>query len=122
MAATAAISGYGGSISGTGFSEVTSWKLTVSQDKLDATLMNATTPGYKEFIGGLSGAEGTCTTQGTAIPSRGMLQACTLKTKATGGATITGSIIVDKVDIGVPVDGKVTYDVSFAFSGSVSIA
>jgi hypothetical protein len=120
MAATAAISGFSGSITGpTGFTEVTQWKLTVTNDKLDATNMGSSQ--YKEFIGGLSGAEGTCTTQGTVIPARGTLNAATLKTKSTGGATITGSIIVDKVDVGVPVDGKVTYDVSFAFSGSVSI-
>ncbi|MFA5401615.1 MAG: hypothetical protein WC359_14290 [Dehalococcoidia bacterium] len=120
MAATTAISGFSGSITGpTGFTEVTQWKLSVSQDKLDATNMGSAQ--YKEFVGGLSGAEGSCTTQGTVIPARGTLAACTLKTKSTGGATITGSIIVDKVDVGVPVDGKVTYDVSFAFSGSVSI-
>ena len=120
MAATAALSGYDGSITGpTGFTEVTQWKLTVTTDKLDATNMGSAQ--YKEFVGGLSGAEGTCTTQGTVIPARGTLNAATLKTKSTDGATITGSIIVDKVDVGVPVDGKVTYDISFAFSGSVSI-
>jgi hypothetical protein len=120
MAATAAISGYSGSISaGTGWTEVTQWKLSVSQDKLDGTNMSSAQ--YKEYIGGLSGAEGTATTQGTVIPARGTLSACTLKTKSTGGATIAGSILVDKVDVGVPVDGKVTYDVSFAFSGSVTI-
>ena len=42
MAATAAISGYSGSITGpTGFTEVTQWKLSVSQDKLDATNMGS---------------------------------------------------------------------------------
>jgi len=120
MAATAAISGFSGSITGpTGFTEVTQWKLSVAQDKLDGTNMGSAQ--YKEYIGGLSGAEGSCTTQGTVIPARGTLSACTLKTKTTGGATITGSILVDKVDVGVPVDGKVTYDISFAFSGSVTI-
>lgn len=120
MAATTAIAGYGGSITGpTGFSEVTQWKLTVTTDKLDATNMSSAQ--YKEFVGGLSGAEGTATTQGTVIPARGTLSSATLKTKDIDGATISGSIIVDKVDVGVPVDGKVTYDISFAFSGSVSI-
>lgn len=120
MAATAAIAGYGGSISGpTGFTEVGQWKLSLSNDKLDATNMSSAQ--YKEWIGGLSGAEGTATTQGTVIPARGTLAAATLKTKSSGGATIAGSIIVDKVDIGVPTDGKVTYDVSFVFSGSVTI-
>mgnify|MGYP001262045597 CR=1 FL=1 len=121
MAATTAIAGYGGSIAGPGgFTEVTQWKLTVSTDKLDGTNMSSLQ--YKEYIGGLSGAEGSATCQGTAIPARGVLSAATLKTKATDGATISGSILVDKVDVNVPVDGKVTYDVSFAFSGSVTIA
>jgi hypothetical protein len=120
MAATTAIAGYGGSISGpTGFTEVAQWKLSISTEKLDSTNMGSSQ--YKEWIGGLSGAEGSATTQGTVIPARGTLAACTLKTKSTGGATIAGSIMVDKVDVGVPVDGKVTYDISFVFSGSVTI-
>jgi hypothetical protein len=121
MAATTAIAGYGGSITGpTGFVEVTNWKLSITTEKLDSTNMGSSQ--YKEVIGGLSGAEGSATIQGTAIPSRGTLVAATLKTKATGGATISGSILVDKVDINVPVEGKVSYDVSFAFSGSVTVA
>ena len=121
MAATTAIAGYSGSITGpTGFTEVTQWKLSISQDKLDGTNMSSAQ--YKEYVGGLSGAEGTATTQGTVIPARGTLSAATLKTKTTGGATITGSILVDKVDVGVPVEGKVTYDISFVFSGSVGVA
>lgn len=118
--ATTSIAGYGGTITGpTGFTEITQWKLTISTDKLDATNMSSAQ--YKEYIGGLNGAEGSCTTQGTLIPARGTLAAATLQTKASGGATFTGSIIVDKVDINNPVDGKVTYDVNFTFSGSVGV-
>lgn len=116
MAATTAIAGYGGSLSGpTGISEVTQWKAAITTDKLDATNMGS--GGWREFIPGLIGMEGTCTCQGTAIPSRG-LSAATLD---TSGPTFTGSVFVDKVDVNVPVDGKVTYDVSFAFTGSITV-
>ncbi len=116
MAATTAIAGYGGSLAGpTGISEVTQWKAAITTDKLDAT--NLSSSGWKEYIPGLIGMEGSCTCQGTAIPSRG-LNACTLD---TGGPTFTGSVFVDKVDVNVPVDGKVTYDVSFAFTGSITV-
>jgi len=120
MAATTAIAGYDGSFSGpTGISEVINWNVDVTTEELDATSMSS--GGWREFIEGLKGASGTASVQGTAIPARG-LSAATLKTKSTGGATITGSVLVNRVGIGVPVDGKVTYDVAFSFTGSVGIS
>jgi hypothetical protein len=117
MAATTAIAGYGGSLTGpTGITEVTQWKASISTEKLDATNMGSA--GWKEYIPGLIGMEGSCTCQGTAIPSRG-LAACALTTN--GGPTFSGSVFVDKVDINVPVEGKVSYDVSFAFTGSITV-
>jgi len=117
MAATVAVAGYGGTFTGpTGIGEITQWKASISTDKLDATNMSG--GGWKEYIAGLIGMEGSATTQGTAIPSRG-LNAATLTTN--GGPTFTGSVFIDKVDVNVPVDGKVTYDVSFAFTGSITV-
>ena len=117
MAATTAIAGYGGSFSGpTGIVEVTQWKATISTDRLDATNMGS--GGWKEYIPGLIGCEGSATCQGTAIPSRG-LAAGTLDTGT--GPSFTGSVFVDKVDVNNPVDGKVTYDMSFAFTGSITV-
>jgi hypothetical protein len=117
MAATTAVAGYSGSFTGpTGVSEVTQWKASITTDKLDAT--NMSSGGWKEYIPGLIGCEGSATCQGTAIPSRG-LAAGTLT--SNGGPTFTGSVFVDKVDVNVPVDGKVTYDVSFAFTGSIAV-
>lgn len=119
MAATTAIAGFDGSLTGpTGLVEVKNWKLDVTTEALDATSMSS--GGYKEFVEGLKGASGSFTSQGTAIPARG-LSAMTLKTKSTGGATITGSAIVNSVSVGDPVDGLVTYDGSFVFTGSVGI-
>ena len=120
MAATTAIAGFSGSITGpTGFVEVTQWKLTLTTAALDATSMASA--GFEEFITGLKGAKGTATCQGTVIPVQG-LSAGTLKTASTGGATISGSILIHEVGIGVPVEGKVTYDVSFNFTGSITVA
>ena len=77
--------------------------------------------GFEEFIDGLQGANGTAVCQGTAIPQRG-LSAATLKTQSTGGATISGSIRIGEVGTGVEVAGKVTYDVAFKFTGSITVA
>lgn len=120
MAATTAVAGYDGSITGpSGMTEVINWNLDVTVEELDATSMASS--GWKEFIEGLRGASGSASVQGTVIPTRG-LSAATLKTKSTGGSTISGSILINRVGIGVPVDGKVTYDVGFSFTGSVAIA
>lgn len=117
MAATVAVAGYGGTLTGpTGISEVTQWKAAITTDRLDAT--NFGSGGWKEYIPGLIGMDGTCTCQGTAIPARG-LNAGTLT--SNGGPTFTGSVFIDKVDVNVPVDGKVTYDVSFSFTGSIAV-
>lgn len=120
MAATTAIAGYDGSITGpTGMGEVTQWKLDITTAQLDATSMAS--GGYEEFIAGLIGASGNANTQGTVLPSRG-LSAITLKTKSTGGITLSGSAIIGKVGINDPVDGKISYDVDFKMTGSITIA
>ena len=117
MAATTAIAGYGGSLTGPkGIVEVTQWKGSISTDKLDVTNMGS--GGWKEYIAGLIGMDGSCTCQGTAIPARGL---SAMSLESNGGPTFSGSVFVDKVDVNVPVDGKVTYDVSFSFTGSIAV-
>ncbi len=118
--ATTAIAGYGGSIEGpSGMSEVISWNADVVTESLDATSMAG--GGWKEFIEGLKGVTVSANVQGSVAPATGM-SACTLKTKASGGSSFTGSVHLHRVGIGVPVDGKVTYDVEMNFTGSVAIA
>lgn len=120
MAATTAISGHDGSFTGpTGVVEITQWKVDLSVAELDAT--NMSSAGWMEYIEGLKGASGSATTQGTAVPARG-LSAATLKTKSTGGASITGSVLVRRVSVNNPVNGKVTYDLDFIFTGSVAVS
>ena len=117
---TAAISGHDGSITGpTGMSEVIDWKAEITTREIEATSMGSA--GYEEFITGLKGATFNGTCQGTTLPSRG-LSAVTLKTKSTGGVTVSGSAIIGRVGITDPVDGRVTYDFDGKFTGSVAIA
>ena len=117
---TTAISGHDGSITGpTGMAEVINWKADITVKELEATSMASA--GYEEFIEGLKGATFSGSCQGTTLPTRG-LSAVTLKTKSTGGITVSGSAIIGKVGITDPVDGKVTYDFDGKFTGSITLA
>ena len=117
---TTAISGHDGSISGpTGFAEVINWKVDITVKDIDATSMGSA--GWEEFITGLQGATLSGSCQGTVAPARGTA-ATTLKTKSTGGITISGTALFGRVSITDPVDGKVTYDFDGKFTGSVTVA
>jgi hypothetical protein len=119
MAASASLAGYGGSVSGpTGVTEVKNWKCDLKTAKLDATSMDSA--GWEEFIAGLQGGSGSFTSGGTVAPTRG-LSAATMKTKSTGGMTLTGSIFLERATVNVPVDGSVSYDCEFSWSGSIAI-
>uniref|UniRef100_A0A6M3IFT7 Uncharacterized protein n=1 Tax=viral metagenome TaxID=1070528 RepID=A0A6M3IFT7_9ZZZZ len=120
MAATTAIAGYDGSITGpSGCTEVINWNADLTVAQLDATSMGSS--GYEEVIEGLKGATFNFTCQGATIPTRG-LSAVTLKTKSTGGVTISGSAIIGRVGIADPVNDKVTYTGDAKFTGSVTVA
>jgi len=117
---TTAISGHDGSISGpAGMTEVIDWKADITVREIDATSMASN--GWEEFIEGLKGASFSGTCQGTVLPTRGV-SAITLKTKSTGGVTLSGSALISRVGITDPVDGKVTYDFDGKFTGSVSVS
>jgi hypothetical protein len=121
------IAGYGGSVTGlTGVTEVKNWKIDLKIAKLDATCMAGTTGtgsvGWEEYIAGLQGASGSFTSGGTVAPSRGADAAASFITKTSGGIEISGSIFIERATVNDPVDGAVSYDCEFAFSGSVSVA
>ena len=120
MSATTSISGHDGSITGpNGFAEVINWKADITVKELEATSMASA--GWEEFIEGLKGASFSGSCQGTTLPTRG-LSAVTLKTKSTGGITLSGSVLISKAGITAPVDGKVTYDFDGKYTGSFTIA
>jgi len=118
--ATTAISGHDGSVTGpSGLAEVINWKVDITVKELDATSMASA--GYEEFIEGLKGASFNGSCQGAVLPTRG-LSTVTLKTKSSGGISVSGSALIGKVGITDPVDGKVTYDFDGKFTGSIAIS
>lgn len=118
--ATSAISGHDGSITGpTGMAEVVDFKVDITTKEIEATSMGS--KGFEEFIAGLQGASFSGTCQGMTLPTRG-LSAVTLKTKSTGGITVSGSALISRVGINDPVDGRVTYDFDGKFTGSVAVS
>ena len=124
MAASTSIAGFGGSVTGlTGVTEVKNWKIDLKIAKLDATCMAGSTGtgslGWEEYIAGLQGASGSFTSGGTVAPSRGADAAATF---STGSITISGSIFIERATANVPVDGSVSYDCEFAFSGAATVA
>ena len=118
--ATAALAGYNGSIAGpTGTLEIKSWTADMNIVALDATSMASN--GYMEYIPGLKGVTGNFKSL-APITAHSGLQALTLKSnKTSGGITLTGSAIISKVTPDVPVDGVVSYDCDFSFTGSIAI-
>ena len=120
--ASKAIAGYAGAINaaGTGFTEVVNWKADISIKELEATSMGS--GGWEEYITGLKGVSVSGTCQGTVIPGTG-IAAMTLSTSTVAGSiTISGTALLGRVSIGVPVDGKVTYDFDAKFTGAVSVS
>jgi hypothetical protein len=75
---------------------------------------------WVERVSCLTGATGTakCYQKGTI----GGPVAASFKTAATGGATISGNIIIDDITCETPVDGLVTFDHSFKFTGTVTVS
>lgn len=85
----------------------------------DATSMSS--GGWHEYIACLKGASGTLTCIGAKPNPEGGPTSATFKTKATGGYNIAGNIIIQKTTVGTPVDEKVTFDVSFVFTGTITV-
>ena len=117
--ATSALCGSGGVVTGFGsVTEVTKWTIEQTVEALDATSMASA--GWKERIACLKGATGTISCIGVA-PTVGPDAAVTLKTSATG-YSISGAIIVSKVTINTPVEGVVSFDADFVFTGTITVA
>ncbi len=116
--ATAALCGMGGVVTGSGGgTEVTKWTVDQTIEALDATSMASA--GWKERIACLKGATGNYSCVG-AEPSVGAATG-SFKTKSTGGYNIGGAIIVTKVTVNTPVDGVVSFDCDFTFTGTITI-
>jgi hypothetical protein len=117
--ATAAISGYTGSVSGSAGTEIKKWQATPKATLLDATSMASA--GWEEFIVGLQGCAGTFDCIGTPPVVSTSSITLTLKT-ATSGTTITGKALISDVAYNTPVEGVVTYTATFKFTGTVTVS
>jgi hypothetical protein len=118
--ATSALCGSGGVVTGVGsVSEVTRWTIDQTIEALDATSMASN--GWKERIACLKGATGSFTCVGVA-PAVGPDASVTFKTASVGGYTISGGIIISKVTVNTPVDGVVSFDAEFVFTGTITVS
>ena len=116
---TAALCGMNGSISGTGAVEIVSWEITQTVDAIDATSMASN--GWKERIACLKGASGTFKSIGVSS-TVGAHAGVQFKDAQVGGYSISGDILVSKITVGTPVDGLVSFDHSFTFTGTIVAA
>ncbi len=117
--ATAAISGYGGSISGSAGTEIKKWSATPKVTLLDATSMAS--GGFEEFIAGLQGCSGSFDCIGTPPAVTTASVTLTLKT-ASAGMTITGKAYISDVAVSTPVENVVTYTATFKYTGTVTVS
>jgi hypothetical protein len=117
--ATAAICGFGGSITGTGATEITNWTININVDAQEATSMSS--DGWKERIPCLTGASGSFRSIGDHS-TVGAHAGCAFRDATVGGITISGDIVISKIDIATPVDGIVSFNHDFSFTGTVTAA
>lgn len=111
--ATASICGLGGSVTGTGATEIYKWEVTINKDAIEATSFDSA--GWKERVACLIGASGTFSSRGSHS-TVGLHAGTAFKTSASGVA-ITGDIVISKITVSTPVDNIVNYDHTFVFTG-----
>jgi len=107
---TAALCGMNGSVSAA--DNVFYWEVTDHIDAVDGTSMDS--DGWRERIACLKGAKGSFKTfDGISCGPT----ACTFQ-DAAAGYEVDGDIIVTKVTLDTPVDGAVTFNCEFVFTGT----
>jgi len=112
---TSALCGMNGSITGTSALEINAWEITLTVDTPEATSFDSN--GWKERVACLEGATGTFTSIG-ASSTTGLHAGCVFKTAPAAGMTVTGDVIITRISDGTPVDGIVTFNHEFTFTGA----
>lgn len=108
--------GLSGTVTGpTGATEVTQWDVTLNVDAQEATSFSSS--GWKERIACLKGGSGTFRSIGDS--STVGAHSGSFKTNAAG-LTIGGNIIITKIDVETPVNGIVSFNHSFNFTGAIT--
>ena len=117
--ATAAICGSAGSVTGaTGATEVSFWEITLAIDAVEAT--SFASAGWKERVPCLRGASGSFKSIGSSS-TVGKHNACAFIDQI-GHETISGTIVISKITVGTPVDGIISFNHEFSFTGTVTAA
>ena len=110
---TAAIAGLNGSVDiGGAVAEARNVAITLDSDAPDATSYDSA--GWKEFIEGLKGGNGSFETLVTPTLAVGVHAAATFA--VSGGESYAGKIIIQNVSPSAPVDGVAAYSYTFLFS------
>ena len=111
--ATSALCGSEGSVSGIGTTtEVFYWEVTQHQDAIESTSFDS--GGWKERIACLKGATGSIKAY-TPIVTGPLTSSFKI-----GSHTISGNIRMHRVTCDTPVEGVVTFNGEFTFTGAVS--
>lgn len=115
--ATAAIPGYNGSVNiGGAILEARNINITLESDSPDATSYDGS--GWKEFIAGLKGGNGTFEAIVTPTIAVGYHAASTFA--VAGGESYAGALIMQTVVPAAPVDGVANYSYTFVFTGVIT--
>lgn len=111
--ATASVCGSTGNVTGTGAVEISFWEITLTQDAVEAT--SFASAGWHERVACLLGATGNF----RSIGGSSTVGAHTAAFTATG-LSIGGDILISKITVSTPVDGIVTFNHEFSFTGAIT--
>jgi hypothetical protein len=112
---TNALCGTSGSITGAGLTEVQDWKVKISQDTYDATNMT-TSEGWVEKVGCVIRGNGSAKALNKPTMGPG-----TILLEVGNVYSISGDCIVTDATENSPVDGLITFDTDFTFTGTISV-
>ena len=118
MATAYPIAGKSGSVTGASTAaKIRSWEATIEMEVHDVT--NFDSSGWKEFVEGLQGCSGTIRMVGDA-PANGGAAAIVLS-EGTGGAKISGSVVLSNVKCNVDIGAEVGHEADFTFNGEAKV-
>ena len=115
---TAALCGSGGVLTGSGALEITNWQVDHTVDAQDATSMSSL--GWVERVACLKGATGSFRSIGGAATLGA--HSVTFKTASVGGYSIAGAILVSQVTVDTDVQGIVSFNHTFSFTGAITVS
>ena len=112
--ATQALCGYAGTVTGVAGGEIKEWNISLVNDAPEATSFES--DGWKEFVPCLVSGSGSFKSNMPAEvgATSGQFE------DGGSGITISGDIIITKITDTTPVDGIVTFNQDFVFTGKIT--